>query len=175
MSGAGSFRFWRNIIAKIIIAKIIVIELSPSPTIRSKRALCCMKLHELHRSFEDHLCTGASKNWGVGLHDISHAIFNQAVDNEHGFAQLVSEQRLCVVNAAPCEITHVMEIYRDYRTGFTDKMRIKYRMHISCSPTEENLICLLLTNITLNQMSAAAMMHFCRPTWEFASPWSPQQ
>ncbi len=43
------------------------------------------------------------------------------------FAQLVSEQRLCVVNAAPCEITHVMEITADYRTGFTDKMRIKYR------------------------------------------------
>ncbi len=41
--------------------------------------------------------------------------------------QLVSEQRSCVVNAAPCEITHVMEITADYRTGFTDKMRIRYR------------------------------------------------
>ncbi len=41
--------------------------------------------------------------------------------------QLVSEQRSCVVNAALCEITHVMEITADYRTGFTDKMRIRYR------------------------------------------------
>ncbi len=46
--------------------------------------------------------------------------------HQPGFANLVSEQRLCVVNAAPCEITHMMEITADYRTGFTDKMRIKY-------------------------------------------------
>ncbi len=31
------------------------------------------------------------------------------VDNERGFAQLVCEQRLCVLNAAPCELVHVME------------------------------------------------------------------
>ncbi len=65
------------------------------------------------------------------------------MDNERGFAQLVSEQRLCVVNVAPCEITHVMEITADYRTGFTDKMRIKYRMqHIvqplsKCGPVKK--------------------------------------
>ncbi len=56
------------------------------------------------------------------------------VDNEGGFAQLVSEQRLCVVNAAPCEITHMMEITADYRTGFTDKVRIKYRMRHIVQP-----------------------------------------
>ncbi len=48
-------------------------------------------------------------------------------DNERGFAQLVIEQWLCVVNAAQYEITHVMAFTADYRTGFTDKMRIKYR------------------------------------------------
>ncbi len=51
-----------------------------------------------------------------------------------GFVQLVSEQRLCVVNAAPCEIMHVMEITADYRIGFTDKMRIKYRMRHIVQP-----------------------------------------
>ncbi len=50
------------------------------------------------------------------------------VDNERGFAQLVSEVRLCVVNAAPCEIT------ADYRTGFTDKMCIKYRIQYIVQP-----------------------------------------
>ncbi len=57
-----------------------------------------------------------------------------ALDNEGGFAQLVSEQRLCVVNAASCEITHMMEITADYRTGFTDKVRIKYRMRHIVQP-----------------------------------------
>ncbi len=56
------------------------------------------------------------------------------VDNERGFVQLVSEQWLCVVNVAPSEITHVMEITTDYRTGFTDKMRIKYRMRYIVQP-----------------------------------------
>ncbi len=50
------------------------------------------------------------------------------VDNERGFVQLVCEQRLCMVTAAPCEIMHVIEINADNRTGFTVKMRIKYRM-----------------------------------------------
>ncbi len=61
----------------------------------------------------------------LGLHDISHAISN---------AHLVSEQRLGVVNAAHCEITHVMEITADYRTGFTDKMRIRYHMRDIVQP-----------------------------------------
>ncbi len=39
-----------------------------------------------------------------------------------------------MINAAPCEITHVMEITADYRTGFTDKMRIKYRMRYIVQP-----------------------------------------
>ncbi len=43
------------------------------------------------------------------------------VDNERGFAQLVSE-------CSKCCSTHMMEITADYRTGFTDKMRIKYHM-----------------------------------------------
>ncbi len=51
-----------------------------------------------------------------------------------GFVQLVSEQWLCVVNAAPCDITHVMDITADYRTGFTDKMRIKYHMQHIVQP-----------------------------------------
>ncbi len=58
-------------------------------------------------------------------------VLSRNIINVHyqpGFVQLVSEQRFCVVNAAPCEITQVMEITADYRTGFTDKMRIKYRM-----------------------------------------------
>ncbi len=45
----------------------------------------------------------------------------------NGFAYLVSEQRHCVVNAAPCEITQIMEMMADYRASFTDKMRIRYR------------------------------------------------
>ncbi len=48
------------------------------------------------------------------------------VDNERGFAQLVSEQWLCV--CSKCCSTHMMEITADYRTGFTDKMCIKYHM-----------------------------------------------
>ncbi len=56
------------------------------------------------------------------------------VDNESGFAQLVSEHRLYVVNEAPCEIKHVMEITADYRTGFTDKMHIRYRMQDIVQP-----------------------------------------
>ncbi len=44
---------------------------------------------------------------------------------QHASAQLVKDQGFCVVNAAPCEIMHVMEITADYRTGFTDKMQIK--------------------------------------------------
>ncbi len=56
------------------------------------------------------------------------------VDNERGFAQLVSEQRHCVVNAAPCEIMHLMEITADNGTGFTDKMRFKYRMRYIVQP-----------------------------------------
>ncbi len=51
-----------------------------------------------------------------------------------GFVQLVSEQRLCVVNAAPSEITNMMGITTDYRTGFTDKMCIKYRMRHIVQP-----------------------------------------
>ncbi len=31
-----------------------------------------------------------------------------------------------MVNTALCEITHVMEMTADYRTGFTDKMRIMH-------------------------------------------------
>ncbi len=50
------------------------------------------------------------------------------VDNERSFAQFVSEQRLCVINAVPCKIMHIMEITADYRTGFTDKMCIRYSM-----------------------------------------------
>ncbi len=56
------------------------------------------------------------------------------VDNERGFEQLASEQRLCVVNAVPCEIMHVMEITADYRNAFTDKMRIRYRMRYIVQP-----------------------------------------
>ncbi len=56
------------------------------------------------------------------------------VHYQPGFAQLVSEQRLCVVKAAPCDITRVMEITADYRTGFTDKMRIKYHMQHIVQP-----------------------------------------
>ncbi len=62
----------------------------------------------------------------------------QAVQNhvhyQSGFVQLVSEQRLCVVNTAPCEITHMMGITADYRPGFTDKMRIRYRMREIVQP-----------------------------------------
>ncbi len=65
----------------------------------------------------------------LGLHDKSHAIFN---------AQLVSEQRLYVVNAAPSESMHVMEIYRWLQnlviTCFTGKMRINYRMRFIMQP-----------------------------------------
>ncbi len=56
------------------------------------------------------------------------------VDNERGFAKFVSETTALCVNAAPCEITHVMEITADYRTSFTDKMRIKYRMRYIVQP-----------------------------------------
>ncbi len=62
----------------------------------------------------------------LGLHDIPHRpiVHCQAAQNhvhyQPRFAQLVSEQRLCVVNAAPCEITHVMEITADYTIGSTD-------------------------------------------------------
>ncbi len=61
----------------------------------------------------------------MSIQNIWNLKFKFHVHYQPGFAQLVSEQRLCVVNAAPCEITHVMEITADYRTGFTDKMRIK--------------------------------------------------
>ncbi len=74
---------------------------------------------------EQHLPHRAVDHWRAALIQ---------VDNECGFAQLVSEQRLCVVNAAPCEIMHVMEITTDYRTGFTDKMRIKYHMRYIVQP-----------------------------------------
>uniref|UniRef100_A0A672NCB7 Nuclear factor of activated T-cells, cytoplasmic 1-like n=1 Tax=Sinocyclocheilus grahami TaxID=75366 RepID=A0A672NCB7_SINGR len=64
----------------------------------------------------------------IGLHDKSHATFTWSsiyyteplftdklrktcAKYDRGFAQLVSEQRLCVVNAAPCESTHMMIIY----------------------------------------------------------------
>ncbi len=81
-----------------------------------------------HESCQD--CQGRPNHWHsystVGLH----------VHYQRGFAQLVSEQRLFVVNAAPCEITQVMEITADYRTGFTDKMCIRdIACEISCSPT----------------------------------------
>ncbi len=65
----------------------------------------------------------------LGLHDKSHAIFN---------VQLVSEQRLYVVNAAPSESMHVMEIYRWLQnlviTCFTGKMHINYRMWFIVQP-----------------------------------------
>ncbi len=41
---------------------------------------------------------------------------------------------ICVVNAAPCEIKHVIEITTDYKTDFTDKMRITYRMRYMVQP-----------------------------------------
>ncbi len=56
------------------------------------------------------------------------------VDNERGFAKFVSEPTALCVNAAPCEITHVMEITAENRNGFTDKMRIKYRMRDIVQP-----------------------------------------
>ncbi len=40
-----------------------------------------------------------------------HNIDDIFCDYERGFAQLVRELRLCVVNAAPSESMHVMEIY----------------------------------------------------------------
>ncbi len=71
------------------------------------------------------------------VHSVTIHIFRcEGCDGHYkrGFAQLVSEQRLCVVNAASCEIMHVMEITSDYRTGFTDKMRIRYRMRDIVQP-----------------------------------------
>ncbi len=40
----------------------------------------------------------------------------------------------CVVNAAPCEIKHVIEITTDYKTDFTVEMRITYRMRYMVQP-----------------------------------------
>ncbi len=51
--------------------------------------------------------TGADFTWSSIYHTV--VVHWQAaqiqVDNERGFLQLVSEQRLCVVNAAPCKKT----------------------------------------------------------------------
>ncbi len=57
----------------------------------------------------------------------------------HGAAFIVSDQWLCAVNAALCEIMHMMEITADYRTGFTDKMRIRYRMRDIVQPYVFNI------------------------------------
>ncbi len=56
------------------------------------------------------------------------------VHYQRGFAQVVREQQLCVVNAATCKITHMMKILSDYRTGFTDKIHIRYRIRYIVQP-----------------------------------------
>ncbi len=49
------------------------------------------------------------------------------------FALLVSELRLCVVNAAPSE-SRWWRFTADYRTGFTDKMRMEIGFDLIVQP-----------------------------------------
>ncbi len=63
---------------------------------------------------------------------------------------LMREQWLCVVNAAPCEITHMMEITADYRPALLTRFALNIACDISCRP---NSGCLLFSETVLSVVS----------------------
>ncbi len=88
----------------------------------------------LHQLFSN----GAAFNTQSRRSLTSYAIHAQnhrwtACDIERDIAKLVSELRLCVLNAAPFENSW-WRFINNHRTGFTDEMRMTIVCHISCSP-----------------------------------------
>ncbi len=58
-------------------------------------------------------------------------------DSEREIAQLVSDLRLCVLNAAPYENSW-WRFTANHRTVFTDEMRMTIACNISCSPSNHH-------------------------------------